>query len=219
MKQKLQEIRDQIDEVDQQLLDLLGKRAELVQKVGKLKTALAERGNFIRSGREANMMKAILAKGAGEFPKPALFSIWRSIISASLAMEGGLKVAMLRSKSFHLHKLIVEYFGSFTDYMLCDTLEALLRIVDDKTVVVLSAHDDWWTKLPADLKVFAKLHDEIYALARVTPEETGEDKTVVVTDAELPDLIYSAQNGGKFLYEIEGFHTESKLGKVIGNYA
>ncbi|PIR34014.1 MAG: hypothetical protein COV36_01640, partial [Alphaproteobacteria bacterium CG11_big_fil_rev_8_21_14_0_20_44_7] len=209
-KNKLSKLRTQIDDVDNQLLALFAKRAELVEEVGKVKKASSITGNFIRSGREAKMMREILAKGAGSFPKPALFSIWRSIIAASLKMEGGLSIAMPRSKSFNMHNLISEYFGTFSDYIICDSVEGCLDQIDAHTIGVLNAHDNWWTLNLKDLRVFAKLHDEIFALAKLTPEETGEDKTLFVSKHEIVELPHIATLNGYYLYEIEGYFTDEK---------
>lgn len=218
-QKKLNKLRTQIDEVDSQLLALLAKRAEFVGEVGKLKHNAGIDGCFIRSGREAKMMREILARGAGNFPKAALFSIWRTIISASLKLEGDLKIAMPRSKSFHMHRLIVEYFGSGSDYILCDSVDAALGQVKGNVVGVFSVSDDWWTRDLGKHKVFAKLHDDIFALADIVPEETGEDKTLIVSDVEIGDEPYLAFKNDKWLYEIDGFHKEYEGAKVIGNYA
>ena len=215
-------LRTQIDAVDAELLQLLSKRAEHVAEVGRVKHANAIEGSFIRSGREASMMRDILEKGAGQFPKEALFSIWRTIISASLKMEGGLKIVMPRTKSFHMHRLIVEYFGSCSDYILCDSVDAALNQVKGNTVGVFNVSDDWWHRedvIFGKHKVFAKIHDDIFALADITPEKTGHDKTLIMTEKEIGDEPYLAYKNGKWLYEIDGYHTEFEGAKVLGNYA
>lgn len=219
MEKRLGILRAQIDAVDAQLLQLLAKRADFVTEVGKVKHAHGVEGSFIRSGREANMMRDILAAGAGQFPPEALFGIWRTIISASLKMEGGLKIAMPRSKSFHMHRLIVEYFGGCSDYILCDSVDAALAQVQGNVVGVFNVSDDWWLRDLGDLKVFAKIHSDIYALAKIVPEKTGDDKTLIVSDVERGDEPYLATQNGKWLYEIDGFFSEYKGARVIGNYA
>jgi chorismate mutase len=219
MEKRLGVLRAQIDAVDVELLQLLAKRAEHVAEVGKVKHANSVEGSFIRSGREATMMRDILAAGAGQFPKTALFSIWRTIISASLKMEGGLKIVMPRTKSFHMHRLIVEYFGSCSDYILCDTVDAALAQVQGNTVGVFNVSDDWWTRDLGKHKVFAKIHDDIFALADIVPEKTGADKTLIMSEIELGDEPYLAYQNGKWLYEIDGYHTQWKGAKVLGSYA
>lgn len=224
MEKQLGKLREQIDSIDGQILDLLAKRADYVLEVGKVKHANRISGSFIRSGREAKMMREILKKGAGKFPKEALFAIWRNIISASLKMEGGLKIAMPRSKSFNMHNLISGYFGCFSDFVICDSVEEALNQIDGHTVGVFSASDDWWTLNLKDIKVFAKLHDELFAVARIIPEECGEDKTLIVSKNEITELPHIATQKGLYLYELEGmFKDEREIGykdiKILGNYA
>ena len=79
MEKQLTSLREEIDAIEIELLELLAKRAEHVQEVGRVKEANKVDGSFIRSGREARMMRKILDKGAGAMPKGAIFSIWRSI--------------------------------------------------------------------------------------------------------------------------------------------
>lgn len=221
---KLENLRGQIDEIDDQLLELLAKRSEFVLEVGELKEKSGEKGAFIRPAREAKMMREILKRGAGDFPKHGLFAIWRVIIAASLGMEGGLQIVMPRSKNFHMHKLIVEYFGSLTPYALCDSVDAALGQVQGNVIGVFNVSDDWWRKDLGNKKVFAKLHDDLFALADVKTEEAGGDKTLIFSPTEIEELPHLAFQEGGYLYEVSGYITEeSQLEyenvKILGNYA
>lgn len=224
LEKQLGSLREKIDAIDVQMLELLAKRAEHVLEVGKVKHANGINGSFIRSGREAKMMREILKKGAGKFPKEALFAIWRNIIAASLRMEGGLKIAMPRSKSFNMHNLISGYFGCFSDFAICDSVEEALNQIDGHTVGVFNANDDWWTLNLKDIKVFAKLHDELFAVARIIPEECGHDKTLIVSKHEIAELPHIATQKGLYLYELEGLFKDAseidyKDVRVLGSYA
>ena len=72
--------------------------------------------------------------------------------------------------------------------------------------------------------MFAKLHDELFALAKITPEKTGNDKTLFVSKIEIEDLPHIATLKDLFLYEVDGYFTkESQLEykdiKILGSYA
>lgn len=216
--------REKIDAIDVQILTLLAKRAEHVLEVGRIKHANGIEGSFIRSGREARMMREILEKGAGNFPNEALFTIWRTIIAASLKTEGGLQIVMPRTKSFNAHNLISGYFGAFSDYAVFDSVTECLDAINGHTVGVFNATDNWWTLNLKDIKVFAKLHDEMFALAKIKPEECGEDKTLIVSKHEIAELPHIATQNGLFLYELDGYFTdESEIEyadvRVLGSYA
>ena len=222
LQAKLMELREEIDDIDSKILQLLAKRSGIVEEVGQIKKDSGVSGNFIRSGREAKMMKMLLAEGAGSFPKQALFAIWRIIITASLDMEGGLKIVTKKTSDFDEIKKIIEYFGTFISYEFYDDEDKVISNVDDKTVGILSLYQsDWWEELENkdDLKIFAKLGNDLYAFAKLKPEETGKDITLMIADEELAKGKKIANRGSKELIEVEGYFDEYRGAKVIGSYA
>jgi chorismate mutase len=220
---KLSELRNNIDKIDQEILGLLAKRAEIVLTVGELKHKNGEKGHFIRSGREATMMRKLIKTGAGKFPTNTIFPMWRGIISASLSLENGLKIAIPSKLSFEQSRLITEYFGSPTNYVECRNATEVLEKIDAKTVGVLDISNAWWCKLAKDpinnIKVFAKLGKSLYAFATVQPEESGDDKTLVVSKGTKKLGKELASHHGLKLFEADGYITEIENGIVIGNYA
>ena len=221
---KLSELRKKIDAVDSEMLSLLAKRAGFVAKVGELKHLSGEKGNFIRSGREATMIKKLVGKGAEGYSDDAIFCLWRSIISASLALENGLKIALPYNVGFEHSVNITKYFGSFSKFILCKNPDEVLEKIDSNTVGILPLTGTWWAKLSGsaypNVKVFAKLGEGLYAAAKVTPEETGEDKTLVVSRGGTKKLGKEISTIRSFtLYETEGYKPEIKDGVVIGIYA
>ena len=148
---KLEDLRAEIDAIDTRLLQLLAQRMEIVEKVGHLKRKNGQEGVFIRPKREDEMMKRILASGAGKFPKQALFSIWRAIISASLQVENPFKVITTKCAG----KEVFDYFGSVTEYVLLDNAAQVIENIAINVVGVLPDSADL-SKLPKNMRVFAK---------------------------------------------------------------
>ena len=72
----LTDLRFQIDNIDDQIINLLGERMGIVNQVGELKKNNNEKF-FIRSNREADMIKDLLKKSKSNFPKTAIINIWR----------------------------------------------------------------------------------------------------------------------------------------------
>ena len=70
----LQRLRQQIDAVDDQLLELLGKRAGLVQQVGHLK----EQTNapVFRPEREAAIVDRMIAANTSALPAETIAAVW-----------------------------------------------------------------------------------------------------------------------------------------------
>ena len=148
---KLDDLRAQIDDIDTQILQLLAQRMEIVEKVGSLKRSEGVRGVFIRPKREDDMMKRILAEGAGNFPSKALFSIWRAIISASLQVENPFRVFTTKDAG----KEVFEYFGAFTEYVIVENEEEVFAKMTNKDVGVLPCNADL-TNMPVGMKIFVK---------------------------------------------------------------
>ena len=90
----LNQLRKKIDELDKKIIALLNDRTELVLEVGKKKV---ENGQEIYApDREVAVYQKIEAAAAeGPLPKSALKSIYREIMSASLALEKPMTIAYL----------------------------------------------------------------------------------------------------------------------------
>ncbi|OEU73106.1 MAG: chorismate mutase [Desulfuromonadales bacterium C00003093] len=105
----LKKLRDQIDSIDSQLLELLNRRAEVVISVGK-----AKEGNdevFYVPSREKAIYERLTAQNPGPFPNAAVTKIFREIISASLNMELPMRVAFLGPQSTFTHMAAMQQFG------------------------------------------------------------------------------------------------------------
>ncbi len=59
-KKKLEKIRNDIDSLDKQLLDLISSRARLAQEIAKIKMASSETFEFYRPEREAQILRKII---------------------------------------------------------------------------------------------------------------------------------------------------------------
>ncbi|HWI41645.1 MAG TPA: chorismate mutase, partial [Verrucomicrobiae bacterium] len=78
----LDTLRREIDEVDDSILDLLNRRANLVIEVGRRKAE--EKRDFHVPSREREIYRRLTSSNPGPFPNEALRSVFREIISASL---------------------------------------------------------------------------------------------------------------------------------------
>jgi chorismate mutase/prephenate dehydratase len=149
---KLDDLRAQIDAIDKDILTLLSKRMDIVHKVGSLKRENGAKGVFIRPKRETDMMKRILEMGAGKFPKPALFTIWRAIISASLQVENPFRVVTTQD----IGKEVFEYFGTFTEYVVLPDEGQVFKHMTAADVGVLPKGVNL-ARMPANMKIFAEI--------------------------------------------------------------
>jgi len=88
---------------------MLNQRAGLVKQVGALKTEA--RSDFHVPSREREIYERLTANNPGPFPSEAIHSVFREIISASLALESPMKVAFLGPKATFSHLAAMQHFG------------------------------------------------------------------------------------------------------------
>ena len=110
---ELTEYRDQINEIDDQLLRLLQKRAEISKQVGAVK---AETGvaNVYVPHRHKQVIERLKARNQGAFPEHALEAIWTEILSASRSLQESERVAFLGPVGSFGHSAALCHFGAST---------------------------------------------------------------------------------------------------------
>lgn len=200
--QKLLELRAAIDAIDNRMHDLLRVRADIVHRVRAVK---GKQAIFIRPGREATMLRALLQRQQGRIPPGLITSLWRSMIGAFTMQEGALCVAVtVGAGQDDLWDLTRDYYGSVTPLTPCATPErAIKAVVAGKAELAIvplpTPHDTkpWWRLLARypDLRVFARLPFDLndlgrsngrgnktgaLAIARIDPETTGDDHGLVL---------------------------------------
>ncbi len=198
-KQALADYRAQIDRIDIVLHDLLRDRAEIIDNVRKLK---GKQHIYIRPGREAQMVRALVGRPQGKLPEGLIVRLWREMISGFTLMEGGLKVAVtVPAKGPDLWDLTRDFYGAYTPLMEVPSALAAIKAVqaEKATVAVVpfpteKDKDAWWPLLVGDKKniltVFATIPFEnvkagrsnarnslpsALVVGKLYPELTGDD--------------------------------------------
>jgi chorismate mutase/prephenate dehydratase len=105
----IEELRAAIDGVDDRILSLLNERSRLVLQVGALKRD--ENRDFHVPSREREIYERLTAANTGPFPNDSLKSVFREIISASLALEAPMKVAFMGPRATFSHLAAMQHFG------------------------------------------------------------------------------------------------------------
>src|ERR1700728_3591680 len=91
----LDEMRRSIDAVDDRIHDLILERAALVESIAALKQSSGQ--PVLRPGREAEILRRLLARHRGDFPRPSLVRLWRELLGGMVAMQGRFVVAVVVS--------------------------------------------------------------------------------------------------------------------------
>jgi chorismate mutase/prephenate dehydratase len=106
-------IRGQIDALDEQLQQLINRRAELAQQVGHSKQSQSggRTVDFYRPEREAQVLRRAIERNAGPLRDTEVARLFREIMSACLAQEQPLKVAYLGPEGTYTQAAVLKHFG------------------------------------------------------------------------------------------------------------
>jgi chorismate mutase / prephenate dehydratase len=122
---ELQELRNEIDSLDRELLELLSRRAALAQEVGELKKR--EGSVTFRPEREAQIIEALKARNRGPLRTESVAPIWREIMSACRALETPTRVAYLGPAGTFSELAALAYFGSSIVPVPCASIDEVFR--------------------------------------------------------------------------------------------
>jgi chorismate mutase/prephenate dehydratase len=109
--QPLAAIRAEIDALDEQLQQLINRRALLAQQVGISKHAAGHTVDFYRPEREAQVLRDALARNRGPLRNEEIARLFREIMSACLAQQEPLKVAFLGPEGTYTQAAVFKHFG------------------------------------------------------------------------------------------------------------
>ncbi len=124
----LQPMRDTIDAVDRQIVQLLNERAAAAVEIGKVKQA--DGASIYVPHRERAVMEKVHGLNAGPLPAAAVEAIYREIISASIALERALKVGYLGPAGSFSHLAARAHFGASVQYTPADDIQHVFEEVD-----------------------------------------------------------------------------------------
>jgi chorismate mutase/prephenate dehydratase len=124
---ELAALRAEIDEVDDRILALLDRRAEVVRQVGQLKRQRRE--GFHVPQRERAVLERLTAAAGGAFPREAVRPVFREIMSACLSLESPLTVAYPGPEATFSHLAGRTRFGLSARYVPAASLGEVFRAV------------------------------------------------------------------------------------------
>jgi chorismate mutase/prephenate dehydratase len=134
MTKDLDQIRQDIDSVDEEIQRLLSRRAQLAQDVAAVKQANGEAAVFYRPEREAEVLRKVMARNQGPLADEEMARLFREIMSACLALEQPLKVAFLGPKGTFTQAAALKHFGHSVHTLPMDTIAEVFREVEAGSV-------------------------------------------------------------------------------------
>jgi chorismate mutase len=218
------DIRSEIDRVDTALLSLIAERLDLAGAVRKAKSG----ARVWRPSREQSHIRD-LADAAGDTPAHLVSRIWAELMSASLALQGPMRLHVaLEGDALDVWTLVRDRFGAALPALSYPTTSSALAAAyaEDEGVAVLPAPggmNSWWGALcpdgaMPDMKILAGLPrvggqqwPRAVAVSNIDLQPSGSDMSLIALSepsalqkAGLTGVL-RAEAGPKSLMSVDGF--------------
>ena len=195
-------LRREIDAIDQQMHDLLMRRTEAVLGIAAAKRESGEA--VLRPAREAQVLRRLVARHKGRFPKPALVRLWREIMAGNVHVQTKFSIAVYAPAGQEgLLRLAHDQFGAMTPARRHNTILGVLAEVNEGTASVgllplpgEGETEPWWPSLVGNdrlPRIVARLPfvpgpgpEGALAVAPIDQESSGADHSYIVLNSETP---------------------------------
>jgi chorismate mutase/prephenate dehydratase len=131
MTDKLQPLREQIDSIDAQILDLLSQRGRVAQQVGHVKAETD--APVFRPEREAQVLRRVAERNPGPLKDQDVQTIFREIMSSCRALEKRVTVAYLGPAGTFSEQAVYQQFGSAVEGLPCVSIDEVFRATEAGT--------------------------------------------------------------------------------------
>jgi len=112
---RLDQLRTQIDALDEQIVELLNARARVVVDVGHVKQQ--NKSPIYAPDREKMVLDKVRRLNKGPLPNRCLEAVYRELMSGSFALEKPLRIGFLGPKGSFSHMASVRKFGSSVEHV------------------------------------------------------------------------------------------------------
>ncbi len=132
-EEELKKIRDRIDDIDRQLMELISARAQCAQEVAEVKRRHGDNTTFYRPEREAQILRHIQRENPGPLDDEEMARLFREIMSACLAAEERQKIAYFGPAGSFTQMAALKHFGHSIDTLPLNAINEVFREVESKS--------------------------------------------------------------------------------------
>jgi chorismate mutase/prephenate dehydratase len=124
----LEQLRNRIDRIDAQIVQLMNERAGIALEIGKLKDAKSM--EIFAPARESEVIGRVLEANKGPLDDRAIRAVYRELMSGSRALQRNIRVAYLGPEYSFSHLAALERFGGSVDFVPAANIAAVFEIVN-----------------------------------------------------------------------------------------
>ena len=208
----LSRLRAELDRIDNTIHKLLIERSEVVEQVARSGKPAA-----FRPGREADIVRRLVAQHSGNLSPRTLFRMWRELLAGTTGMQTKVTVAVCEGGTASvLTPLAREHFGTATAMRVhTSPAQALNDVSSDlATVAVLPlptdadhTRDDWWATLGNRIP-------RLFVIARLPFwAEGASGAQALVVAATAPDA--SAADRSFLVVELDNDVSRDRLSQIL----
>ena len=212
---KLDILRDQINNLDNQMLDILDRRSHVVTEIGRLKD---QSKGVVDVNREQEVLDRLVALSKGKYSKDSIIRIWRELFEASSKLQ-------LNSDSVIATKRSIENISVYQGGKA--TISSIERINNQTDVIKLSSNEN---AFGPSKKIFSitmdnnlnrypeisgiTLRNEIAKLHKIKKDQIilgcGSDEALLFA------ALSFCQFGDEIIHAEHGFEMYPIIAKVVG---
>lgn len=123
-------LRERIDALDTQLLELLNARARCAEEVAHTKLAEDPNAKFYRPEREAQILTRMQSLNHGPLRDEQVTHLFREIISSCLALEESMRIAYLGPAGTFTQEATFKHFGQAVATLPMESIPQVFREVE-----------------------------------------------------------------------------------------
>ncbi|MFB6357007.1 MAG: prephenate dehydratase [bacterium] len=214
MSERLDELREQIDEIDSEIVKQLEERARVVKEVGEIKK---EHGmELYVPEREREILDRLEERSEGEFPVQSLKQIFREIIATCLNLEKPVTVAYLGPEATFTHSAALKQFGRASEFVPLETVSEVFDFVEredvDFGIVPIESSSEGAVRHTLDrfLESSLSIYSECFLMVDLHLIGRCEDRNDITTVYSHPQALAQSRDWiDRYLHDVEIQETNS----------
>ncbi len=128
--QTLEQCREAIDAIDDEILELLNRRMKVVERVGEIKNDTG--GAIYRPEREKAIINRLIQNSGGPLNRSAIEAIYLEIFAVARNLELPERIAYLGPEGSFTHQAAESRFGAMSDYLSINSIGSVFKTIEAK---------------------------------------------------------------------------------------